>query len=48
MYYISFYPLHRTSGLFFVCFSHQNKESGLRYRTIEALYPVSCNTVCLK
>lgn len=48
MYYISFYPLHRTSRLFFVCFSHQNKESGLRYRTIEALYPVSCNTVCLK
>lgn len=45
---ISFYPLHRTSGLFSVCFSHQNKESGLCYRTIEALYPVSCNTVCLK
>lgn len=48
MYYISFYPLHRTSGLFSVCFSHQNKESGLCYRTIEASYPVSCNTVCLK
>lgn len=48
MYYISFYPLHRTSRLSFVCFSHQNKESGLCYRTIEALYPVSCNTVCLK
>lgn len=48
MYYISFYPLHGTSRLFFVCFSHQNKESGLCYRTIGSLYPVSCNTVCLK